>query len=114
MCQGEKCISKKVSTILQKLEIERTVEEARVLSECPDEVEEVQERWRKRDEAKRRLAEFEDPEDVLTDKCQMLAQAIAQSQHLVVYAGTGISTAKKYLITVEPTGYGPDCNREKI
>ncbi|KAJ8950180.1 hypothetical protein NQ314_008033 [Rhamnusium bicolor] len=84
-----------VSTILQKLETERTLEESQVLLECSDAVEEVQERWRKRDEAKRRLEEFEDPQEILNEKCQMLAQAIAQSQHLVVYTGAGISTAAK-------------------
>ncbi|XP_018566614.1 NAD-dependent protein deacetylase sirtuin-7 [Anoplophora glabripennis] len=86
---------KKVSTILQKEETARTTEENRVLLECPDAVEEVQERRRKRDEAKKRLEEFEDPENVLKEKCQTLAQAIAQSQHLVVYTGAGISTAAK-------------------
>lgn len=64
-----------------------------MLKEYPDAVEEVQERWRKRDEAKRRLEEFEDPLEKLDEKCQILAQAIAQSQHLVVYTGAGISTA---------------------
>lgn len=55
----------------------------------------MQERRRKRDEAKRRLEEFEDPKDIMKKKCQTLAQAIAQSQHLVVYTGAGISTAAK-------------------
>jgi NAD-dependent deacetylase sirtuin 7 len=58
-------------------------------------VEEVQLRWRKRDEAKRRLEEFEEPPEVLKEKCLILAQAIAQAQHLVVYTGAGISTAAK-------------------
>lgn len=63
--------------------------------EYQDTVEEVRGRWRRREEAKRRLEEFEDSEKVLNDKCQVLAQAIAQSQHLVVYTGAGISTAAK-------------------
>lgn len=41
------------------------------------------------------MEEFEDSEGVLNEKCQVLAQAIAQSQHLVVYTGAGISTAAK-------------------
>lgn len=53
------------------------------------------ERWRKREEAKRRLEELEDSEEVLEGKCHILAQAIAQSQYLVVYTGAGISTAAK-------------------
>lgn len=84
-----------MSLILQKLESDRTVEENQVLFEYHDAVEEVRERWRRRDEAKRRLEEFEDSEEVLNKKCLLLAQAIAQSQHLVVYTGAGISTAAK-------------------
>lgn len=85
----------KVSLILQKPQEERSGEDLEVLRESKDVINEVQERWRKRDEAKRRLEEFEDPEDVLREKCQTLAQAIAQSQHLVIYTGAGISTAAK-------------------
>lgn len=80
---------------MQKLESERSSEEVQILKECSDTVEEVQLRWRKRDEAKRRLEEFEDSEDVLREKCEILARAIAQSQHLVVYTGAGISTAAR-------------------
>lgn len=65
------------------------------MSEYQEAVDAVHERRRRRDEAKRRLEEFEDSEDVLNEKCQVLAQAIAQSQHLVVYTGAGISTAAK-------------------
>ncbi|EFA12149.1 NAD-dependent protein deacetylase sirtuin-7 [Tribolium castaneum] len=86
---------KKVSVILQKSETDRTFEEAQVLNECSEVVEEVQMRWRKRDVAKRRLEEFEEPPEVLKEKCLILAQAIAQAQHLVVYTGAGISTAAK-------------------
>lgn len=80
---------------MQKLESDRTSEEVQILNECSDTVEEVQLRWRKRDEAKRRLEEFEDSDDVLREKCEVLARAIAQSQHLVVYTGAGISTAAR-------------------
>lgn len=44
---------------------------------------------------KKRLEEYEDPPDVLKTKCEKLAQAIAQSQYLVVYTGAGISTSAK-------------------
>lgn len=84
-----------VSLILQKPEEERNSEDVKTLSECADIIEEVQERLKKREAIKKRLEEFEDPEDVLMQKCQVLAQAIAQSQHLVVYTGAGISTAAK-------------------
>ncbi|KAB0796423.1 hypothetical protein PPYR_10484 [Photinus pyralis] len=86
---------KRVSLILQKSENLRTTEEAQMLSQCSEAVEEVQLRWKKRNEAKRRLEEFEEPQQTLQEKCQILAQAIAQSQHLVVYTGAGISTAAR-------------------
>lgn len=66
-----------------------------MLTQCSDTVAEVRNRWRKREEAKRRLEEFEEPEEVLREKCEILARAIAQSQHLVVYTGAGISTAAR-------------------
>lgn len=84
-----------MSTILLKAENERTLQETQLLSECSETVEEVKNRWKRRDEAKRRLEEFEEPEEVLREKCEILARAIAQSQHLVVYTGAGISTAAR-------------------
>lgn len=86
---------RKVSVVLQKAEQDRTPEDLKILIECSDIIDEVQERLKKREAIKKRLEEFEDPEDILTQKCQILAQAIAQSQHLVVYTGAGISTAAK-------------------
>ncbi|CAG9821837.1 unnamed protein product [Phaedon cochleariae] len=86
---------KKVAAILQKLESDRTLEDNQTLMESQEMVNELQDRWKRRDEAKRRLEELEDPDDVLIEKCHILAQAIAQSQHLVVYTGAGISTAAK-------------------
>ncbi|XP_076272881.1 sirtuin 7 isoform X1 [Rhynchophorus ferrugineus] len=86
---------RKVSMILQKSEHSRTTADLKTLERCSNIIEEVQGRLKKREALKKRLEEFEDPEDVLTEKCQILAQAIAQSQHLVVYTGAGISTAAK-------------------
>lgn len=86
---------KKVANILLKSANDRTFEEEKILEDCSDEVNEVKQRWKKRDNAKKRLEEFEDSYDILKTKCQKLAQAIAQAQHLVVYTGAGISTAAK-------------------
>ncbi|KRT81168.1 hypothetical protein AMK59_5772, partial [Oryctes borbonicus] len=86
---------RKVQQILQKRENDRTLDELQTLKEYSDAVEEVKSRWKKRDAAKKRVEEFEEPLDKLKEKCQILAQAIAQSQHLVVYTGAGISTAAK-------------------
>lgn len=58
-------------------------------------VKQIQSRWHKREAAKKRLQEIEEPLDGLHKKCHILAQAIAQSQHLVVYTGAGISTAAR-------------------
>lgn len=66
-----------------------------MLKACGEIVKEVQSRRKKRDEAKRRQEEFEEPLDTLKAKCTILAQAIAQSQHLVIYTGAGISTAAR-------------------
>lgn len=84
-----------VQQILQKTENDRTVDDLQTLRQYSDAVEEVKLRWRKRDAAKKRTEEFEEPSEQLEAKCQVLAQAIAQSQHLVVYTGAGISTAAK-------------------
>lgn len=92
-----------VSSILQKSEGDRKPEDLKILDECPEVVNEARHRLKKRETIKKRLEEFEDPEDVLIQKCQVLAQAIAQSQHLVVYTGAGISTAAKI-----PDYRGPD------
>nr|CAI5838303.1 unnamed protein product [Callosobruchus analis] len=86
---------KKVTSILQKRENERSFEEMQILLEYQDTVDEIHERWKRREAAKKRLEEVEDPKDVLNEKCQTLAQAIAQSQHLIFYTGAGISTAAK-------------------
>ena len=83
----------KVSQILQKGEKDRTVDELQMLTQCSEAVQEVQSRWKKRDRAKHRAQEFEEPFDQLEKKCKLLAQTIAQSEHLVVYTGAGISTA---------------------
>ncbi|CAG9857492.1 unnamed protein product [Phyllotreta striolata] len=88
-------IVKKITSLLQKSEHVRTEEDKRNLEDHKDVAEDILERWRKREEAKRRLEELEDSNEVLDSKCHVLAQAIAQSQYLVVYTGAGISTAAK-------------------
>ena len=50
-------------------------------------------RIEKRKRVKERLQEIEDPPDLLAEKCQKLAEAVANSTNLVVYTGAGVSTA---------------------
>ncbi|XP_045462679.1 NAD-dependent protein deacetylase sirtuin-7 [Harmonia axyridis] len=86
---------RKIATILQKNAADRTADEEKILLDSSVQVEEVLSRWKKRDEVKKRMEEYEDPPELLKTKCEKLAQAIAQSQHLVVYTGAGISTSAK-------------------
>lgn len=88
-------VSSQVSLILQKSKELRTTDEEETLVQCSEVVEEVQSRWKKRDMVKQRLEEIEEPVAVLEEKCKLLAQAIAQSHHLIVYTGAGISTAAR-------------------
>lgn len=84
-----------VSVILQKPEHERSLEEEQTLNEYSEIVTELKQRWQRRDEAKRRTEEVEEPLEVIQEKCFALAKAIAQSEHLVIYTGAGISTAAR-------------------
>ncbi|XP_069685348.1 NAD-dependent protein deacetylase Sirt7 isoform X1 [Periplaneta americana] len=84
---------KKVSSILQKAESERTEEEKELLFSCSELVKEVTRRIEKRKKVKERLQEVEDPPDLLAEKCHKLAEAVASSTYLVVYTGAGVSTA---------------------
>lgn len=86
---------KKVSIILQKAENERTVDEQQILCKYSEIVVDLKQRWQRRDEAKRRTEEIEEPFEVLDEKCKILAQALSQSEHLIVYTGAGISTAAR-------------------
>lgn len=86
---------KKLASTLQKPDADRTPEERALVAQQPDTVQLILLRKRKRDARKRREVEFEDSADELERKCAILAQAIAQSRHLVVYTGAGISTSAK-------------------
>lgn len=84
-----------MAVILQKPENERTIEEQQTLDEYSEIVTDLKLRWQRRDEAKRRMEEVEESPEVLQEKCLMLAKAIANSEHLVIYTGAGISTAAR-------------------
>ncbi|XP_046660175.1 NAD-dependent protein deacetylase sirtuin-7 [Homalodisca vitripennis] len=84
---------KKVSRILQKSEDDRTEEEKEVLNSCSEVVKEVTSRLEKRNKLKARNEEVEDSQEVLDEKCEILARALQEAKHLVVYSGAGVSTA---------------------
>lgn len=50
-------------------------------------------RLEKRKKLLARSEEFEDSASVLQEKCMRLAEAIRNSQYMVVYSGAGVSTA---------------------
>ncbi|XP_015511399.1 NAD-dependent protein deacetylase sirtuin-7 [Neodiprion lecontei] len=84
---------KKVASILQKSETDRTHEEKDILLSCGDVVKEVNLRQEKRDRVKARLEEVEDAPEILEEKCMRLAAALSRATSLAVYTGAGISTA---------------------
>ncbi|KAL1374972.1 hypothetical protein pipiens_017778 [Culex pipiens pipiens] len=84
-----------VAAILNKPESKRSLEDERVLGSHKTLVKQVLERRKRRVEYKQRMLETEDDPDELEAKALRLAQAIARSNHLVVYTGAGISTSAK-------------------
>ncbi|XP_058449148.1 mucin-2 isoform X2 [Malaya genurostris] len=86
---------KKIIAILKKVESKRTIEDERLLVIHKSLVKQIQERRKRRVEYKERMLETEDAPEVIQAKALKLAQAIAKSQHLVVYTGAGISTSAK-------------------
>ncbi|XP_039290531.1 NAD-dependent protein deacetylase Sirt7 [Nilaparvata lugens] len=86
---------KKISTILQKAECDRSAEETQLLEESINVVKEVEEKLEKRRKLKLRSEEVEDQPSVLAEKCKALAEALSSARHLVVYSGAGVSTAAR-------------------
>lgn len=74
---------------------ERTCEETKILQEYPEAVSQVTERISKQTQFKDRLKEVEDEPLDLAAKCCLLAEAIKNSDFVVVYTGAGISTVRK-------------------
>ncbi|BET00060.1 chromatin regulatory protein sir2 [Nesidiocoris tenuis] len=83
----------RISKILQKTEKDRTPEEVELLSKSGEIVKDVSIRLEKRKKLLARSEEFEDSASVLQEKCMRLAEAIRNSQYMVVYSGAGVSTA---------------------
>ncbi|XP_050717851.1 uncharacterized protein LOC126999356 isoform X2 [Eriocheir sinensis] len=84
---------RKVSSILRKKNDSLTLDDKQVLEENAELVEEYHKRREKRAVWQSRKTEQEDTTDILQAKCEELAQAIHDSEFLVVYTGAGISTA---------------------
>ncbi|XP_058822437.1 uncharacterized protein LOC131684002 [Topomyia yanbarensis] len=86
---------KKIIAILKKVDSKRTIEDERLLVIHKSLVKQIQERRKRRVQYKERMLETEDDPGEIEGKALKLAQAIAKSQHLVVYTGAGISTSAK-------------------
>ncbi|XP_069124118.1 NAD-dependent protein deacetylase Sirt7-like [Argopecten irradians] len=84
---------KQISNILKKLESEKTVEDLQVLANSPEITKRLTKQALRRDAMKKRSLEIKDPEEVLQQKCEQLAEAIKGSKNIVIYTGAGISTA---------------------
>lgn len=84
---------RQVRKILKKAVEERTEEEQKILDSQPGLVHHVQESFKKLSSIKDRRKEIIDSPDMLSEKCEHLAQAIKEAKNLVIYTGAGISTA---------------------
>ncbi|KAF6200485.1 hypothetical protein GE061_004928 [Apolygus lucorum] len=82
-----------ISKILQKSEVDRTPEELELLTKSDEIVKKISLRLEKKKKLQARAEEFEDSSSVLEEKCMKLANAISNSQYMVVYSGAGVSTA---------------------
>ncbi|XP_042221969.1 uncharacterized protein LOC121866388 [Homarus americanus] len=84
---------KRVSSILRKKRDSLTLDDRHLLEENAELVEEFYKRRERRAVWQSRKTEQEDTKEVLQAKCEQLAQAIHDTEFLVVYTGAGISTA---------------------
>ncbi|XP_055640685.1 uncharacterized protein LOC129778060 [Toxorhynchites rutilus septentrionalis] len=86
---------KKIISVLNKAESKRNSEDDRLLLGHKALVKQILERRKRRVEYKKRMLETEDSPEEIETKALKLAQAIAKSNHLIVYTGAGISTSAK-------------------
>ncbi|XP_062560292.1 uncharacterized protein LOC134224752 isoform X2 [Armigeres subalbatus] len=86
---------KKIVSILNKIESKRTGDDERLLGNHKTLVKQILERRKRRVVYKERMIEKEDEPEEIEIKALKLAQAIAKSNHLLVYTGAGISTSAK-------------------
>lgn len=91
--ESERKIFSLVGRLLKKPEAERSEEEAAVLRLHRDTAEELCRRQVRRSLVKRKQEEVCDGAEELKTKTRLLAAAVKQASHVVVYTGAGISTA---------------------
>uniref|UniRef100_A0A1A7Y3S8 NAD-dependent protein deacetylase sirtuin-7 n=1 Tax=Iconisemion striatum TaxID=60296 RepID=A0A1A7Y3S8_9TELE len=91
--ERERKIFRLVGQVLKKPEAERSKEEAAALVLHRETVDELCKRQIRRSVLKRKQEEVFDDADKLKYKVKQLAEAVRESNHLVVYTGAGISTA---------------------
>ncbi|KAI5698202.1 hypothetical protein M8J76_015018 [Diaphorina citri] len=93
--RAKKTSCRKLISILQKNEEDRTPNEKQMILDSNDSIGVLKERLKKINKVKSRNEELEDEPEVLAAKCKKLAEAIQNAKHVVVYTGAGISTAAK-------------------
>lgn len=93
--EEEQAKTRHIRKLMNKPAWERSADEECILENSRDLVQILQERSRKRQCNEQRLQEVQDPPAVLAEKCQVLATAITEARHLIVYTGAGISTAAR-------------------
>jgi len=103
MKNEERLRVRKIREILRKEVNKRTSDDVNYLCRYPKVVTELVRRNEKRRQLMERKKEREDPPEVLRKKCDILAEAMRCSKHMVVYTGAGISTAASI-----PDYRGPD------
>uniref|UniRef100_A0A8D8YKA6 protein acetyllysine N-acetyltransferase n=1 Tax=Cacopsylla melanoneura TaxID=428564 RepID=A0A8D8YKA6_9HEMI len=93
--RAKKVSCKKLISIFQKKEEDRTPNEKQLILESSESIGSLKQRLKRINEVKSRHEELEDEPDILAEKCKQLADAIQNARHVVVYTGAGISTAAK-------------------
>ncbi|EAT41736.1 AAEL006655-PA [Aedes aegypti] len=86
---------RQIVSILNKAESKRSGDDERLLGNHKTLVKQILERRKRRVVYKERMLEKEDEPEEIETKALRLAQAIARSNHLMVYTGAGISTSAK-------------------
>lgn len=99
----QKSVLRGIYGCLKKPRDEWTDLERKLVKKYPDQLARAQRQVERNVRRRARAVEVEDPELVVGEKCERLAEILRSSRHLVVYSGAGVSTAASI-----PDYRGPD------